>query len=136
MFTAWGGSRNLRKEISKSAKWYFYDNGIRNALIGGFSPVSRRNDIGQLWENYLISEPVKQNFYLAKDTSFYFWRTYDGQEIDLIEESENKLHAFEFKWGGKVPKVPRAFSTNYPDSAYSVINRENYLEFIAYKLHQ
>lgn len=125
-----GFSRNLRKEISKSSKWYFYDNGIRNALIGSFSPLSQRNDIGQLWENYLISERIRQCSYLDQDRSFYFWRTYDGQEIDLIEASENKLSAFEFKWGSKVQKAPRAFTTNYPEADFSVINRENYLEFI------
>jgi uncharacterized protein len=125
-----GFSRNLRKEISKSAKWYFYDNGIRNALIGGFGPITQREDVGQLWENYLISERTKQNFYLGPNKSFYFWRTYDGQEIDLIEESEQKLRAFEFKWGSKTQKIPRAFSSNYPDAGFSIINRENYLEFI------
>jgi len=125
-----GFSRNLRKEISKSSKWYFYDNGIRNALIGAFSPIPLRNDIGQLWENYLISERIKQASYLGQNKSFYFWRTYDGQEIDLIEESENKLSAFEFKWGSQVQKPPRAYSTSYPESDYAVINRENYLGFI------
>ncbi len=125
-----GFSRNLRKEISKSSKWYFYDNGIRNALIGGFSQLSQRNDIGQLWENYLISERIKQSSNTGQTKSFYFWRTYDGQEIDLIEESEGKLSAFEFKWGGKVQNSPRAFSSSYPDAAYSVINRENYLGYV------
>lgn len=125
-----GFSRNLRKEISKSAKWYFYDNGIRNALIGSLSPINQRIDIGQLWENYLISERIKQNFYQGQNKSFYFWRTYDGQEIDLIEESEQKLFAFEFKWGSKTHKAPGAFSTNYPDAGFSVINRDNYLEFV------
>ncbi len=131
VFRLSGFSRNLRKEISKSAKWYFYDNGIRNALIGGFSAVSQRNDIGQLWENYLISERIKQSSFLGLDRSYYFWRTYDGQEIDLIEESENRITATEFKWGDKTRKAPRAFSTNYPEAAFSVITRENYLEFIA-----
>jgi predicted AAA+ superfamily ATPase len=125
-----GFSRNLRKEITKSSKWYFYDNGIRNALIGAFSPLSQRNDNGLLWENYLISERIKQTSYLGLDRSLYFWRTYDQQEIDLIEESENHLHAFEFKWGDKEPKIPRAFSNNYPDAIHTVINRENYLDFI------
>jgi len=130
VFRLGGFSKNLRKEISKSAKWYFFDNGIRNALIGAFNPISQRTDIGQLWENYLISERIKQNFYLGQDKSFYFWRTYNGQEIDLIEQSEHKLSAFEFKWGSKVSPPPGAFSLNYPDAEYIVINIDNYLEFI------
>ncbi len=123
-------SRNLRKEISKAGKWYFYDNGIRNALIGNYNPIALRDDIGQLWESYLISERIKQSNYSSNNKLFYFWRTYDGQEIDLIEESEGNINAFEFKWGTKIPKVPHAFSTNYPNSNYQVINRDNYLEFI------
>ena len=123
-------SRNLRKEISKAGKWYFYDNGIRNALIGNYNPIALRDDIGQLWESYLISERIKQSNYSSNNKLFYFWRTYDGQEIDLIEESEGNINAFEFKWGTKIPKAPHAFSTNYPNSNYQVINRDNYLEFI------
>ena len=123
-------SRNLRKEISKAGKWYFYDNGIRNALIGNYNPIALRDDIGQLWESYLISERIKQSNYSSNNKLFYFWRTYDGQEIDLIEESEGNINAFEFKWGTKTPKAPHAFSTNYPNSNYQIINRDNYLEFI------
>jgi predicted AAA+ superfamily ATPase len=123
-------SRNLRKEISKAGKWYFYDNGIRNALIGNYNPISQRTDIGQLWESYLISERIKLSNYKSDNKLFYFWRTYDGQEIDLIEELDGKISAFEFKWGDKTPKAPRAFSDNYLDSEYSVINKNNYLEFI------
>ena len=123
-------SRNLRKEISKAGKWYFYDNGIRNAIIGNYGPLALRTDVGQLWENYLISERVKKNYYSSENKLFYFWRTYDGQEIDLIEESSGLINAVEFKWGEKIPKAPRAFSDNYVDAQYSVINRENYLEFV------
>ncbi|MFZ4454676.1 MAG: ATP-binding protein [Bacteroidales bacterium] len=123
-------SRNLRKEISKAGKWYFYDNGIRNALIGNYNPVVNREDIGQLWESYLISERMKQSNYSSNNKSFYFWRTYDGQEIDLIEESEGNIYAFEFKWGNKLPKAPHAFSVNYNNSTYLVINKDNYLSFI------
>jgi predicted AAA+ superfamily ATPase len=123
-------SRNLRKEISKAGKWYFYDNGIRNALIGNYSPISQRTDIGQLWEGYLISERIKLSNYKSDNKLFYFWRTYDGQEIDLIEELDGNISAFEFKWGDKIPKAPRAFSDNYVDSKFNVINKNNYLEFI------
>ncbi|MDD5184030.1 MAG: ATP-binding protein [Paludibacter sp.] len=121
---------NLRKEISKAGKWFFYDVGIRNAIIGNYNPLSQRNDIGQLWENYLISERQKQNVYSLNKKSFYFWRTYDGQEIDLIEEYAGEIQAFEFKWGEKIPKAPGAFSNNYPNSNYLVVNKNNYLEFI------
>jgi predicted AAA+ superfamily ATPase len=123
-------SGNLRKEISKAGKWYFYDNGIRNAIIGNYNSISQRTDVGALWENYLISERIKLSQYLNQNSSFYFWRTYDGQEIDLIQELEANIHAFEFKWGDKQPKAPKAFSDNYPNASFSVINKENYLEFI------
>ena len=123
-------SGNLRKEISKAAKWFFYDVGIRNAIIGNFNAIAQRNDIGQLWENYLISERIKQNSYLSEGKSFFFWRTYDGQEIDLLEQSGDSIKAYELKWGDKLPKSPRAFSENYPNASFSVINRNNYLDFI------
>ena len=96
-------SRNLRKEVVKAGKWYFYDNGIRNAIIGNFTPLSVRQDVGALWENYLISERMKQSYNRNRAKEFYFWRTYDNQEIDLIEESPEGLSAFEFKWGDKQP---------------------------------
>lgn len=123
-------SRNLRKEVSKAGKWYFYDTGIRNAIISNFSLLSQRLDNGQLWENYLINERIKQNFYFNQDKSFYFWRTYDGQEIDLIEVENGKLNAFEFKWGEKLPRVPRAFADNYSEATYQVVNKSNFLDFI------
>ncbi len=126
-------SGNLRKEISKAGKWYFYDNGIRNAIIGNYNSISQRNDVGALWENYLISERIKQNEYLNHNCLFYFWRTYDGQEIDLIQECEGKLHAFEFKWGDKQPRIPGAFAKNYPNASFSIINKENYLDFFEFK---
>ncbi|MDD2798384.1 MAG: ATP-binding protein [Bacteroidales bacterium] len=125
-----GYSGNLRKEVTKANKWYFYDNGIRNAIINNFTPLALRADNGQLWESYLISERMKQNFFLGQNKSFYFWRTYDGQEIDLIEESSGKLSAFEFKWGDKTARPPKAFSTNYPEADFTLINRTNYSDFI------
>ncbi len=125
-----GFSRNLRKEISKAGKWYFYDNGIRNAIISNFNPLSIRKDTGALWENYLISERLKANYNMGLNKEFYFWRTYDGQEIDLIEESSELLNALEFKWGGKNPVAPKAFREAYPEATFSVVNRDNYLEYI------
>ena len=123
-------SRSLRKEITKAGKWYFYDNGIRNALIGAFNSLSVRQDVGALWENYLTSERVKKNLNEYTDKELYFWRTYDGQEIDLVETRGDEIAAFEFKWGDKTPHIPRAFATAYPAATYHVVNRDNYLEFI------
>ena len=123
-------SRNLRKEVVKAGKWYFYDNGIRNAIIGNFTPLSVRQDVGALWENYLISERMKQSYNRNRAKEFYFWRTYDNQEIDLIEESPEGLSAFEFKWGDKKPNVPTSFATAYPEASFKVINTENYQEFV------
>ena len=123
-------SRNLRKEVTKAGKWYFYDNGIRNAIIGAFSPLAVRQDVGALWENYIIGERRKANFNESLHKEFYFWRTYDGQEIDLIEESADNLTALEFKWGNKAPAVPKAFRKAYPEAGFHVVSRENYLDFI------
>ena len=123
-------SRNLRKEVAKAGKWYFWDNGIRNAIIGAFSPLSIRQDVGALWENYLIGERRKAAFNGGLQRDFRFWRTYDGQEIDLVEESPDKLTALEFKWGDKRPNVPKAFRGAYPDAGFHVVSRDNYLDFI------
>jgi uncharacterized protein len=125
-----GYSGNLRKEISKSAKWYFYDNGIRNALIGNFNPLAIRQDAGLLWENYLISERMKKKLYQSELTDFYFWRTYDGQEIDLIESEVDSLKAYEIKWNQKKIKIPGAWQKNYPKAIFNTINPENYLSWI------
>ena len=122
-------SRNPRKEVSKPGKVYFYDNGIRNAVIGDFRPLSVRQDVGALWENYLITERIKRQNNNSIFSKHYFWRTYNGQEIDLIEETNGHIEAFEFKWGNHKPKVPSAFSGMYPDASYQVINRENMLAF-------
>lgn len=130
IYRAGAFSRNLRKEISKGAKWYFYDNGMRNAIVNEFKALQVRNDIGVLWENYLMSERIKLLSNRGDETQHYFWRTYDGQEIDLIEAAGNKVSAFEFKWGDKHKKAPRAFADNYTDATYQVINQQNYLDFI------
>lgn len=123
-------SKNLRKELSKSSRWYFYDNGIRNALIDNFKPLSLRNDVGELWENYLMVERLKKNNYEQNFKEIYFWRTYDQQEIDYIEEKSQEIEAFEFKWGNTKAKIPVAFANAYPESKFSVITKENYLDFI------
>jgi hypothetical protein len=125
-----GYSKNLRKEMSKKNKWFFYDNGIRNALINDFSLLSTRNDAGALWENYLISKRLKKMHFHLEQKNHYFWRTYDQQEIDLIEEENGQLSAYEFKWGTKTSKPPLAFTKAYPNATYSVIDQDNYLSFI------
>lgn len=124
-------SRNLRKELKRSRKIFFYDNGVRNALISNFKSIELRDDVGQLWENYLVSERIKQNSYKKRYCNKYFWRTTDQQEIDYIEESDGSLLACEFKWGDvKKVKIPKIFEETYPDSSSVIINRDNYDEFI------
>ena len=123
-------SGNLRKEISKSSRWYFWDLGVRNALINDFRPLTLRNDKGELWENYLISERLKFLKYNKSLAETYFWRTYDQQEIDWIEHENGQISAYEFKWKEANVKIPKAFSTAYPEATFSVINQDNYLSFI------
>ncbi|MGD8778910.1 MAG: ATP-binding protein [Ignavibacteria bacterium] len=126
-----GFSRNLRKEITKSPKWYFYDNGIRNAIIANFSRFELRDDIGKIWENYLVGERIKFQNYSRMVVNNYFWRTYDKQEIDWIEERDGKLFAFEFKWKEQKRKIPAAWIKNYPDSNYELISNDNYMDFLS-----
>jgi predicted AAA+ superfamily ATPase len=124
-------STNHRKEISKSSKWYFFDNGIRNAIINDFKLLNLRNDIGALWENYLISERIKRNKYLKKNVEYYFWRNYSQQEVDLIELWDGRVHAFEFKYSSdKKVKPPPAFSTAYPEASFERIAKDNYFKWI------
>ncbi len=124
-------STNQRKEVTKSSKWYFFDNGIRNAIINDFRIPTLRNDIGNLWENYLVSERIKSNKYLNKTKELYFWRNYNQQEIDLIEVRDGMIASFEFKYtDNKKVKQPLSFKTLYPESTFEVINRDNYLDFV------
>ena len=125
-----GFSRNLRKEITKSQRYFFYDTGVRNALIGNFNPLAVRNDLGELWENYIITERMKRQEYLRSVTNSYFWRTYDKKEIDLVEERGGKLFGYEVKWKKERVKIPRDWTDGYPDASFAVIHRENYLKFI------
>ncbi len=121
-----GFSRNLRKEITKNSRWYFLDNGIRNAVIANFNPIESRNDIGQLWENYMISERIKFQEYKRLSSNNYFWRTYEQQEIDWVEERGGQLYGYEFKWKENKAKVPTQWKNAYPDSSFEVINRNNF----------
>jgi len=125
-----GFSRNLRKEITKNSRFYFIDNGIRNALINSFNPLESRNDVGQLWENYLFIERMKLQEYKHMYANTYFWRTYDQKEVDMIEERGGMLHGYEFKWGNIKGKKPSLWRNTYKNSTYQVINQENYLPFI------
>lgn len=126
-----GFSKNLRKEITKSKKWYFYDNGIRNALINNFNKINARNDIGLLWEQYVLSERIKGNSAKKYHPNYHFWRTYDGQEIDLIEiNNKQEINALECKWKKGNSKIPVAFEKAYPEANFTIINQENYLDFI------
>ncbi|WP_245645591.1 ATP-binding protein [Niabella ginsenosidivorans] len=125
-----GYSKNLRKEVVKSSRWYFTDNGVRNTLINNFSLLPLRQDVGMLWENYLLSERMKYNAYTRHSVNSYFWRTYDQQEIDLIEEQAGILSAYEIKWNAAQVRIPVAFAKAYPAAVFEVMNQNNYPSFI------
>jgi predicted AAA+ superfamily ATPase len=122
-----GFSRNLRNEITNKSKYYFLDNGIRNALISQFNYMDKRDDIGALFENFLIMDRMKNNNLIG---NYYFWRNYEGKEIDLIEEKEGTLFTYEFKWNKPRAGAPKNFKDNYKDSKFEVINKDNYLDFL------
>ncbi len=125
-----GFSRNLRNEISKKAKYYFLDNGIRNAVISQFNGLSLRDDIGQLWENFIFMEMQKKAVIADKIESFYFWRTHSGQEIDIIKESNGKIYAYECKWQNRGAPVPELWRKTYPKTSFSAVDKANYLDFL------
>ena len=125
-----GFSRNLRKEITKNSRWYFLDNGIRNAVIANFNPVHARNDIGALWENYMISERLKYQSYKRISSNNYFWRTYEQQEIDWVEEREGSLFGYEFKWKEDKFKIPTQWKSAYPGASVELINVNNFNEWL------
>lgn len=130
VFRLGGLSRNLRNEVTKMDKIYFYDLGIRNSMIDMLKPLNDRNDVGQLWENFLISERIKHNTYVNDRVATYFWRLSTGAEIDFVEEKDGEYHGYEFKWGNKQAKPPVSWQTGYPNSTYMTINKSNYLSFI------
>lgn len=126
-----GFSRNLRKEITKTSRYYFFDLGVRNALIGNFNLLNSRDDIGQLWENFLFIERLKKQTYLQIHANNYFWRTWSQQEIDFIEERDGKLYGYEFSWQPKKKTSPPSeWAKAYPEAHYEIIHRENFLPFI------
>ena len=125
-----GFSRNLRNEISKKPKYYFLDNGVRNAVISQFNPLSLRNDIGALWENFIFMELVKKTGIEEKYDNFYFWRTHTGQEIDIIKETNGELTAIECKWSNIDVSAPTLWKNTYPGARFEVIHKDNYLDFL------
>jgi len=133
LYSLGGFSRNLRNEIVNKRKYYFYDTGIRNALIQSFNPLAIRNDKGLLWENFIFMERQKRKAYEPILSNDYFWRTYSQKEIDLIEERGGKLYGYEFKWSNKPLKSPLEWRKAYPDSEFELIHPENYFPFISIK---
>lgn len=124
-------SRNLRNEIKKNRKIYFYDNGVRNMVIGNFNSLNLRQDTGALWENFLISERLKQNAYKNLGAKIYFWRTKQQQEVDLVEEHNGEITGFEFKWNAKKKvRLPKTFVNEY-NAKQEIIDRSNFRKFIA-----
>ena len=127
-----GFSRNMRQEVTSKFKYYFMDNGIRNSIIAQFNGLDQRNDIGLLWENFIFMERLKHRTYSSLYANMYFWRTYDQQEIDLVEERDGGLFGYECKWSAsKNVLPPRAWIANYPDADFRVIHPQNYMDFIA-----
>ncbi len=130
LFNVRGFSRNLRKEVSKKSKYYFYDTGIRNALIANFNDSNLRNDVGHLWENFIFIERLKKRNYQDIFANTFFWRTWDKKEIDIVEERDGKLFGYECKWKQKKIKEPKDWKAQYPEASFEIISKENYLDFI------
>ena len=129
IFRLSGYSNNLRKEVNKMNKIYFYDLGVRNNLINNFNPLALRNDVGQLWENFLVVERLKRNHYQRNRVNTYFWRTYTGAELDYVEEANGLLLGYEIKWG-KSAKAPASWLGTYANAQFECITKDNFLEFI------
>lgn len=127
IFTLGSYSKNLRQELNRGKKIYFYDNGIRNALINNLNDLSLRDDVGKLWENFVISEKMKSNFWQAQKSNYYFWRTYEGQEVDLLEEKSGKIFGYEAKWRGGTRGPSKMWGEAYPKASWEEINRENFI---------
>ena len=128
-------SRNVRSELKKSRKIYFYDNGVRNAILGDYKPLDLRTDTGALWENFVISERIKHNSYNTFYGKNFFWRTQQQQEIDYIEDFDGVLHTYEFKWSTtKLPRLTETFAKNYPDHTFAIVTPDNYQDFVCGKI--
>ena len=131
IFRLSGFSRNLRKEVTKMDKIFFWDIGVRNAIIDNFNFPEHRNDVGQLWENFIISERLKFRFNHQNFMSYYFWRTYTGAELDYVEEEQGRLKGFEIKWRKAKGKVPPSWAKAYPEASFEMITKENFFNFIS-----
>jgi len=126
-----GFSRNLRQEVNRTSKYYFYDTGVRNAVLGNFNPLTARSDVGVLWENFLVMERLKAREYARQNARLYFWRNWQQAEIDLIEDAGGNLQAYEFKWNPKRrAAAPKQFREAYPAAGYEVVSQSNWLDFI------
>lgn len=125
-----GYSTNLRKEVTKKSKYYFYDNGIRNAIISNFNPLNLRDDIGKLWENFIVAERLKSQEYRGIHANNFFWRTWDNQEVDWLEEKEGGLFGYEFKFTSQKSRGLIPFTRMYPKAKFQLINSQNYLDFV------
>jgi len=123
-------SRNLRKEISKSRKIYFWDVGVRNAVINNFNPLEQRSDVGQLWENFVVMERVKRDLILRRYPNRYFWRTWSKQEVDYIEEEGGRFEAVEIKWQKTKSVPPKTWRETYPGAGWRSVNKDDYWDFI------
>ncbi len=130
LYSLRGFSRNLRSEIGRKSKYYFYDTGVRNAIIENFAPLSERDDVGALWENFLVIERLKKRAYAGIPANAYFWRTWEGHEVDLVEERDGVLHGYEFKWSSRAAKEPRAWRVAYPTATYEVIDKTHFADFV------
>jgi hypothetical protein len=131
IFSLPGFSRNLRKEYTKTPRYYFWDNGIRNTIISNYNFLNSRDDVGRLWENFCLVERIKKTTYQNLFANRFFWRTYDQKEIDYLEEKEGKLFAYEFKWGKDKVKQPKEFLKTYQNSKFQIINQENFWDFVS-----
>ncbi len=125
-----GFSGNLRKEVTKTYRYYFFDNGVRNAIINNFNLIDERNDIGMLWENFMVMERLKYQHYHKLFSNNYFWRTYDKKEVDLVEERDGRLYGYEFKWNPKKVKIQQQWLDTYKNASFEVINRDNFLSWL------
>ena len=131
LFNLRGFSRNLRKEVTRKSKYFFYDVGIRNAVISNFNQIQERNDVGALWENFVIVERLKRRAYEEIYANQYFWRTWEQREVDFVEEREGKLFGYECKWGIGGGKHAAAWRVAYPEAKFAIITKENYLDFVS-----
>ncbi len=125
-----GFSGNLRKEVTKTYRYYFFDNGVRNAIINNFNLIDERNDISMLWENFMVMERLKYQHYNKLFSNNYFWRTYDKKEVDLVEERGGRLYGYEFKWNPKKVKIQQQWLDTYQNASFEVINRDNFLSWL------